>query len=96
MSHAHRPEHLSLGTAQSLSVPARTVLRVERGRLWITMAGDLNDYFVHAGESLELPRGRVVIEADQGPSAVYVLVPQACGVPNAGYLIGSHEERALR
>jgi len=100
MSPSHSPQHLSPGTAHSLSIRARTVLRVVRGRLWVTVAGDLTDYFVPAGEALELPHGAVVIEADQGVRASYELhPPERCAVRTGerpGAVPGGTQVYALR
>jgi hypothetical protein len=41
-------------------------IHCEKGELWITQQGDLNDYFVKAGENFWVTRpGLVVVEATQ-------------------------------
>ena len=49
---------------QSISVTARRGLtvRVAKGRIWLTRDGDIKDYILNAGESLEIgASGRVVV-----------------------------------
>ena len=60
---------LKAGTARTLHYPARTVLTVISGRLWITQSGQTDDHFLCAGQSLEVGRGRLVIEADARSTA---------------------------
>jgi hypothetical protein len=44
-------------------LPAGACIAVQSGRIWLTQAGDANDYFVDAGERHVVTRtGRVVIE----------------------------------
>ncbi len=44
-----------------------------RGRLWVTVSGDLRDHFLVAGESLDCPAGRrVLVEADRAPAALRI------------------------
>jgi len=49
---------------QSISVTARRgmTVRVAKGRIWLTRDGDIKDYILNAGDSLEIAAsGRVVI-----------------------------------
>lgn len=44
-------------------------LRIASGRVWITVEGDVSDYWLVAGDSFAMPTGRlVVIEADKAAS----------------------------
>lgn len=46
------------------SLNTATKIQVVSGLAWITVAGDLNDYILKAGESFELKQGQhLVIEA---------------------------------
>jgi hypothetical protein len=46
------------------AVPAGSVIRVERGVLWLTQYPDRNDYFLRPGESMRLrPSGAPLISA---------------------------------
>ena len=52
------------------------LLRVQRGRVWMTMEGELEDYWLMAGdEIMVLPRQLTVIEADAaaGPAGICVV-----------------------
>jgi hypothetical protein len=49
------------------------VLRVVRGRVWVTQAGDSGDYVLGAGERFVASRpGRVVVEALGGVAEIAV------------------------
>ena len=58
------------GTATiSLVVPARTIVRVQSGRLWLTMAGKADDIWLTADEQWQAPNStRLHLSAE----------PQAC------------------
>lgn len=71
MSDSDRIVRLRAGRAQAFDPLPGDVLRVLRGRLWVTQTGHAEDHFVAAGQSLALGRGRVVVEADLGVTAVY-------------------------
>lgn len=70
---------LSISSGQTVSgtaVRAET-LRIQRGRVWITVEGINNDYFLHAGDTFTAVPGRLtVLEADQDAS-VELHRPQA-------------------
>lgn len=64
---------LSLQAGQAVSGVASQAqcLRIASGRVWITVEGDLGDYWLSAGDSFALPAGRlIVIEADSVASKV--------------------------
>ena len=48
---------------ESISVAARrgTTVRVTRGRVWLTRDGDIKDYVLNAGDSLELAASGLVV-----------------------------------
>lgn len=76
----------------SFQMPYSNLLQVQSGRVWLTVEGDAQDYWIGAGEQMQLPRGRkVVMEAAKGPARL-VLTPlnshfaQALPSPAAGFL----------
>lgn len=69
---------------------ARTIEAV-KGELWITVAGNHGDYFVRAGESLEIPcrDGAVVIESTSSTAIVRVtLAAQSPLIASVGPTFG--------
>lgn len=74
----------SLSTAASILLSDGELLRcadrgctlhVLRGRVWLTRAGDADDHFLHAGQSMRLAAGaRAVLSADGGPAEVRLQV----------------------
>jgi Protein of unknown function (DUF2917) len=70
MEHNHYPfatQDWSLIRHRTLTLQANQVRRIEalKGELWITIDGNCNDFFVRAGESIDIPcrNGSVVIES---------------------------------
>lgn len=64
---------LSLQAGQAVSGVASQsqCLRIASGRVWVTVEGDLGDYWLSAGDSFAMPAGRlIVIEADAVASKV--------------------------
>jgi len=63
--------HIAAGaTVSGMSTETET-LQVSAGRVWITVEGDLDDYWLQAGESITVDAGRlIVIEADKVDSRV--------------------------
>ena len=68
-----------LFTNRTLTIPAgqavsgiagrAETLRIQRGRVWITVEGINHDYFLHAGDTFTAVPGRLtVLEADQEAS----------------------------
>jgi hypothetical protein len=56
-------------------LPAGACIAVQAGCVWLTQAGDSNDYFVSAGEVHVVTRsGRVVIESFTPQAAMRVLL----------------------
>lgn len=64
-------EQLTLMRGQAVTLrPDACLLQVEAGRLWLTRAGDPDDHFLSAGDSIDLTgQERVVIECDRTPAA---------------------------
>ena len=77
MNHSSNLKELKHGCAVSVSVRERSLLRVSRGRLWVTRTGDPRDYFVFASQSLDLEPGQVVLEADTVENAEYFILRKA-------------------
>jgi hypothetical protein len=71
MIRANQTLRLKSGRTEAFDPVAGEILRVLRGRLWVTQTGQREDHFVGPGQWLALGRGRVVIEADLGVTAVY-------------------------
>ncbi|HYD63042.1 MAG TPA: DUF2917 domain-containing protein [Noviherbaspirillum sp.] len=54
------------GQAVSGTASRAETLRIQRGRVWITVEGINHDYFLHAGDTFTAVPGRLtVLEADQ-------------------------------
>ena len=57
------------GQAVSGTAARAETLRIQRGRVWITVEGISHDYFLHAGDTFTAVPGRLtVLEADQEAS----------------------------
>jgi len=55
-------QKVSLNESRSVAGRRGMTLRIARGRVWITRDGDIRDYVLSAGESMELAAGgRVVL-----------------------------------
>jgi hypothetical protein len=54
---------------QALDAARTGEVRVVAGIVWLTVAGETTDIFLHAGDSYRLPgRGRIMVEAIHGPA----------------------------
>jgi len=55
-------QKISRNESRSLAARRNMTVRVARGRIWLTRDGDIKDYILNSGDSLELaPGGRVVV-----------------------------------
>lgn len=79
MNHSQFPfatQDWSLAKARALSLQAAQVNSIEalNGPLWITVSGSQQDFFLNAGERINIPckRGCVVVEALQRDSVVRI------------------------
>jgi hypothetical protein len=79
MEHSHYPfatQDWSLIRHRTLTLQAAQVRAVEavKGELWITVDGNCNDFFVRAGESVQIPcrAGSVVVESTSSTAIVRV------------------------
>ena len=66
-------EFLTVQSGQAVSgvVPAAQTLRLLRGRAWVTVEGQSHDYWLFAGDRLNLEPGHlVVVEADAAHGCV--------------------------
>lgn len=60
---------IAAGQAVSGTASRAETLRIQRGRVWITVEGINHDYFLHAGDTFTAVPGRLtVVEADQEAS----------------------------
>jgi len=50
-------QEVSRNESRSIAGRRGTTVRVARGRVWLTRDGDIRDYVLNAGESLELAAG---------------------------------------
>jgi len=87
------------GTNRTLTIPSgqavsgtadrAETLRIQRGRVWITVEGINHDYFLHAGDTFTAVPGRLtVLEAD-GEASVELRRP------NAGRILKGLGQRAV-
>jgi hypothetical protein len=61
--------NIPAGQAVSGTATRAETLRIQRGRVWITVEGINHDYFLHAGDTFTAVPGRLtVLEADQEAS----------------------------
>jgi hypothetical protein len=66
---------LPIGEARTLRRCAGARIEVTRGRVWLTVPGDLADHFVAGGESMLLrDDGPIVIQSDGRGAAVLRIV----------------------
>ncbi|PFH11925.1 Protein of unknown function (DUF2917) [Collimonas sp. PA-H2] len=71
---------LSGGSVLSGVTEQHVILKVVSGRVWVTFEGQPEDHWLHAGRSLTLLPGRmVVVEADPGNSRISL-----SGLPQRG------------
>lgn len=69
-------------TTFARAMPAGARIAVQAGCVWLTQAGDANDYFVSAGDSHVVTRpGRVVIESLTPQAALRVMVGEPAARP---------------
>ena len=75
---AEAPDNLLRLTSHATfarQLPAGACIAVQAGCVWLTQAGDSNDYFVSAGERHVVTRsGRVVIESFTPQASMRVLL----------------------
>jgi hypothetical protein len=65
---------LGCGKTSSGTAAKATVVRISRGQVWLTVAGELTDYWLNAGEIMTVPaRCLVVIEAANGDAQVDIV-----------------------
>ncbi|MEB0137468.1 MULTISPECIES: DUF2917 domain-containing protein [unclassified Undibacterium] len=79
---------ISAGKTVSYVSDEAKQIQIACGRVWLTIAGYDEDYWLAAGESMNLPAGRlIVIEADQQASLVELsgAAQRQTTAPTAGY-----------
>lgn len=68
-------ESLSIGAGQAMSViaPVAQTLQITQGRVWVTVAGQGDDYWLSAGQFLNVAAdSHIVIEAIKSNSVVQI------------------------
>lgn len=70
-------QFLSQGKCQTLRLALQTQLHVITGRLWVTMANDITDYFVESGQSLVLQSTLVTLQADSPQATIFAMQEKA-------------------
>ncbi len=69
-------------TTFARALPAGACIAVQSGCVWLTQAGDANDYFVSAGERHVVTRpGRVVVESFTPQATMRVLLGEPAARP---------------
>ncbi len=62
---------IAAGKAVSGVAAKAQTLRIVHGQVWVTVAGESDDYWLQAGATLDVPAGRlVVVEADRCASVI--------------------------
>ncbi len=96
---------LAAGQARVVNTSESTTLTVCQGRLWVTLPGCAEDFFVHAGQQLRLPRNGALVQADGPPGAAsYRLTPDVAApsghpfawLSNLGAVTGSQRASSAR
>lgn len=79
-----RTYRIAAGAAASGIARGRTTIHVAAGFVWITVAGSLDDYWLRAGQALDVPAGHLVVCEAVGAPALLELVRRA-GRRDAGF-----------
>lgn len=95
---ANHALNIAAGQAVSGIADREQTLRVECGKVWITIEGSSRDYWLTAGQSVTLAPGRlVVVEADRTASRVTLPQPvTGRRVPELGAILRSLNLQFLR
>ncbi|MFC5473125.1 DUF2917 domain-containing protein [Paraherbaspirillum soli] len=80
---------LTIGAGQVMSVssPVAQSLQIVSGRVWVTVAGQSDDYWLSAGQFLNVAAdSHIVIEADKAASVLQIqqLAPRLASGARAG------------
>jgi len=67
---------LAAGEIVRLDGARGTTLRVTRGRIWVTLERELEDFVLEAGDVFTIERGGLTIVEAQGAAAVCVMARQ--------------------
>ncbi|WP_338845296.1 DUF2917 domain-containing protein [Massilia sp. W12] len=65
------------GEVFSGALPAGGMLQVLQGDIWLTVEGELDDYFLHEGEVCALPAQRLIVIEAQNHGARYCVQAMA-------------------
>ena len=70
---ANQAYSVALGAPLSACSETAQKIKITSGRVWLTIAGEDEDFWLSAGETVDVPANRlVVIEADQTDSMIQV------------------------
>lgn len=68
-----QPLALNAGQVLSMQAESAETLQVTSGRVWVTISGQSDDYWLNAGDYLNVAAGsRMVLEADKGRSVIHL------------------------
>ena len=82
-----QPLALNAGQVLSMQAESAETLQVTCGRVWVTISGQSDDYWLNAGDYLNVAAGsRMVLEADKGCSVIQ-LRPQ---IPTVSRFVSSN------
>ena len=54
-------QEITRNESRSVATRRGTIVRVARGRVWLTRDGDIKDYILNAGDALELDSGGLIV-----------------------------------
>ena len=73
----NRSLHLRTGELATVQINGAIKLQIGKGRVWITMEGAPDDYWLSGGEQIEIAvRGMLVVEGADASSQVQLGLPQ--------------------
>lgn len=73
---------IDAGQAVSYKLRRAQSIQIVSGRVWLTVEGQLADYWLNPGEQFTLPAGRrIVIEADGQASQIKLQTPASWRLP---------------
>jgi Protein of unknown function (DUF2917) len=72
----NRPDSLTLDRNRCATLRGAAQIRVTHGSLWLTIDGEIDDFFIERGQGVALPAGaRALVQALHAPARAVVLRP---------------------